>query len=107
MSAWTGKVAVAVTRDVQAQVLLAENDDVLSRLVALRWVAQTQPSTLGSRVEAIREALLEERWGDAVYLWIEATGTVVDAHPDEDVWTEEQLDHARASFEIRMAPIFE
>jgi hypothetical protein len=51
--------------------------------------------------------LLEERWGDAVFLWMEATGSVVDAYPDEDVWTEERLDQDRASFEIRIAPIFE
>lgn len=104
---WPGNVAVAVTRDDQEQVLLAENGDVLSRLVALRWVAQTPPSALGDEVNAIREALLEERWGDAVYLWIEATGTIVDAYPDEEVWTEERLDQDRASFEIRIAPIFE
>lgn len=107
MSSWPGNVAVAVTRDEQAQVLLAENADVLSRLVALRWVAQTPPSALGEQVEAIREALLEERWGDAVFLWMEATGMIVDAYPDEDVWTEERLDQDRASFEIRIAPIFE
>jgi hypothetical protein len=107
VSSWPGNVAVAVTRDEQSQVLLAENGEVLSRLVALRWVAQTPPSALGGQVEAIREALLEERWGDAVFLWMEATGTIVDAYPDEDVWTEEQLDQDRASFEIRIAPIFE
>jgi hypothetical protein len=88
-------------------VLLAENAEVLSRLVALRWVSQTPPSALGGQVEAIREALLEERWGDAVFLWMEATGNIVDAYPEEDVWTEEQLDQDRASFEIRITPIFE
>ncbi len=107
MSFWPGNVAVAVTRDEPALVLLAANGDVLSRLVALRWVAQTAPSALGDRVEGIREALLDERWGDAVLLWMEATGTVVDAYPDEEVWTEERLDKDRASFEIRVAPIFE
>lgn len=107
MTSWPGNVAVAVTRDEPAQVLLAENGDVLSRLVALRWVAQTPPSALSDRVEGIQTALLEERWGEAVFLWMEATGTVVDAYPDEEVWTEERLDEDRASFEIRMAPIFE
>jgi hypothetical protein len=77
-------VAVALTRDEHAQVLLADNGDVLSRLVALRWVGQTAPSVLGDRVEGIREALLEERWGGAVFLWMEATGSVVDGYPDED-----------------------
>jgi hypothetical protein len=107
VSSWPGNVAVAVTQDEQAQFLLAENGDVLSRLVALRWVAQTHPSVLGGRLEGIRTALLEERWGDAVFQWMEATGTIVDAYPDEEGWTEERLDQDRASFEIRMAPIFE
>ena len=107
MSSWPGNVAAAVTRGENTEVLLAENGDVLSRLVALRWVAQTPACELGGRVNGIREALLEERWGDAVLLWMEATGTIVDAYPDEDVWTEERLDQETALLEIRMAPIFE
>lgn len=107
MTSWPGRVAVAVTRDEPAQIMLAENDHVLSRLVALRLVAQTAPAVLGGHLDEIRAALLEERWADAVLQWMEATGTVVDAYPDEDVWTEERLDEDRASFEIRMAPIFE
>jgi hypothetical protein len=101
-----GKCRRRGDRDDQAQILLAEDGDVLSRLVALRWVARTPPSALGSQLEGIRAALLEERWGDAVVQWMDATGTVVDAHPDEEVWTEERLDQDRASFEIRVSPIF-
>jgi hypothetical protein len=37
---------------------------------------------------------------------MEATETIVDAYPQEDVWIEERLDRDRASFEIRMAAIF-
>jgi hypothetical protein len=43
----------------------------------------------------------------AVAQWMDATGTVVDACPDEEVWTEERLDQDRASFEVRVSPIFE
>ncbi len=107
MTSWPGNGAIGDTRDGQAQVLLAENSEVWSRLVAPRWVAQTSPSSLGGRVVSIREALLEERCGDAVVLWMEATGTIVDAHSDEDAWTEERLDQGSESLEIRMAPIFE
>lgn len=100
-------MAVAVTRNGVTEVLLAENADVLSRLVALRWVAQTRASELGGQVESLRQALLEERWGEAVYLWMAATDTIVDAYPDEDVWTEERLNQDMALLEIRMSPIFE
>ena len=58
-------------------------------------------------MDAIRTALLEERWADAVVQWMEATGAVVDAYSAKDVWTEERLDEDRTSFETRMAPIFE
>jgi hypothetical protein len=107
MTSWPSRVAVAVTRDEPPEVLLAEDADVLSRLVALRLVARTPSGSLGRYLGEIRAALLEERWGDAVAQWIEATGRVVDAYPDEEVWTDDELDQDRASFEIRMAPIFE
>ena len=61
MNSWVGNVAVAVTRGVNTDVLLTENGDVLSRLVALHWVAYTPASTLGGHVGTIREALPEER----------------------------------------------
>ena len=87
--------------------LLAADADVLSRLVALRVVARTEPWELDAdSLSLIRGALLEERWGDAVVAWIGATGDAVDAYPDEDVWTSGQLDEEAASLEIRMAPIF-
>jgi hypothetical protein len=107
VSSSPGNVAVAVTRDEHAQVLLPENGEVLSRLVALCWVAQTSALLFGGQVEATREASLEKRFGDAVFHWTKATGAIVDTYTDEDVWSEERLDQDRASFEIRLAPIFE
>jgi hypothetical protein len=106
---WPGRVAVAVTRDDPPQVFIAESDSVLSRLVALRLVARTRPNDLAERADLveIRRALLDERWSDAVFRWMEATGEIVDAYPDEDVWTAAQLDAERASLETRLAPIFE
>jgi hypothetical protein len=46
MSSWPGHVAVAVTHDETPVALLTEDDQVLSRLIALRLVAQTSPSRL-------------------------------------------------------------
>jgi hypothetical protein len=37
---------------------------------------------------------------------MDATGGIVDAYPDEPVWTERQLDAERMALELRMAPIF-
>jgi hypothetical protein len=87
-------------------VFLAEDDEVLGRVLAIKLVAQTPPEQLGSFVDEIRGALLDERWADAVLAWMEATGDVVDAYPDDTVWTERQLESDAAALEIRLSPIF-
>lgn len=103
---WPGRVAVGVLRGDPPQIFLAGSDAVLGRLLALRLVAQTAPAELGDALEELREALADERWADAVATWMVATGEVVDAYPDEEVATEESLTAARASWDIRRAPIF-
>ncbi|MGH2717133.1 MAG: hypothetical protein ACRDJU_00950 [Actinomycetota bacterium] len=104
---WPGRVAVGVLRGEPPQVFLAANDAVLGRLLALRVVAAADPGDLGDdATREIREALVEERWADAVETWMAATGEVVDGYPDEQVVTEAMLDGDRASMEIRLAPIF-
>ena len=106
---WPGRVAVAIVRSDPPQVFLASSSDVLSRLLALELVAHADPEVLeGAGVlQQVREALLEERWGDAVVAWIQATNEPVDAYPDEPIWTERRLDEEKTSLEIRMAPIFD
>ena len=99
---------MGVVRSDPPEVYLADSDATLSRLLALRLVAQTSPEHLkaSGRLEAIRDALMEERWADAVFSWMEVTGEIVDGYPDELLWTEQALDADAASMEIRMAPIF-
>ncbi len=105
---WPGRVAVAVVRSDPPLVFLATDDAVLSRLIALKVVARTDPSDLPTAsLERIRSALLEENWAAAVVEWIQASGEAVDAYPDEDVWTESRLDAEVASLEIRLARIFD
>lgn len=104
---WPGRAAVAVTHGDSPRVLVAESTEVMSRAIALLWVARTpasqvRPGYLGS----IRRALLEEDWSEAVLQWMFSMDEVVDAYPDETMWTDEMLDANRASMEIRMAPIF-
>ena len=101
--------AYAVVREEEPKVFLAESADVLSRVLALQVVAQLPAATVRSsaRLEEMRSALLEERWGDALVAWIEETETPVDVY-DESlvVWTNEALDAEQASMEIRMSPLF-
>ncbi|MCU1358622.1 MAG: hypothetical protein JWM89_4040 [Acidimicrobiales bacterium] len=105
---WPGRVAVAILRSDPPEVFVASDSEVLGRVLALRLVAKTAPEELPvESVRSIRAALLAERWGDAVADWIDATGDVIDAYPDDDIWTDERLDSEAASFEIKLARIFE
>ena len=102
------RVALAILRSDPAEGWLAEDVDVLSRVLALQVVAHTPPSTIKDADvrEQIKEALLDERWGDAVSLWIQHGGDAIDVYDDVEIWTDDALDVEQASFEIRMAPIF-
>lgn len=102
------RVALAILRSDPAEGWLAEDVDVLSRVLALQVVAHTPPATIQSDTvrDQIRQSLLDERWGDAVSLWIQHGGDAIDVYDDVEIWTDDALDIEQASFEIRMAPIF-
>ena len=104
---WPGRVAVAVTHSEPPRVFVAEDHFVLSRVLALELVAHTDPDVFSHEdVVAVRSALLDERWADAVVVWMDATGESVDAYPDEDLWTADRMTLDRASMEIRMGRVF-
>ena len=101
--------AYAVVHGDEPQIFLAEDEWVISRVLALQLVALTPSAEISSpsRLPAIREALLQERWDVALAEWIEETGNFVDVFPyAPKVWTASELDEVRASMEIRIAPIF-
>lgn len=103
-----GLIAYAVTRGDEPQVFLAEDEYVLTRVIALELVAATDASRLSHLgASTIRSALLNEEWETAVATWISETGITVDVYPpDLKVWTDEMLDAERTSLELRMTPIF-
>lgn len=101
--------AYAVVREEDPRVFLAESADVLARVLALQVVAQLPAETVRSpaRLEEMRTALMDERWGDALMAWIEETDTPVDVYDEAlIVWSNDALDAEQASMEIRMAPLF-
>lgn len=105
----TAPGAYAVLRGEEPQVVLAEDARVLSRALALTLVAQLPAERVSTtaRLEEMRQALLEERWADALVSWMEETETAVDVYDETPrVWTETELDEEQASMEIRMAPLF-
>jgi hypothetical protein len=102
------RVAIAILRSDPPEFWVAEDTDVLSRVIALKIVANTPPDLIQDPrvVNAIRSALLEEQWANAVTLWIENGGYAVDVYDGVEVWNDVVLDDEQAPMEIRMAPIF-
>ena len=101
-------LAYAVVRDNPPRVFAAENLDVLHRVLALKVVARTRGSDFGPTADYVREALLEERWGDAVVAWINHTDIAVDVYDDLEVWTAEMLgDPELGNAELQFTPLFE
>ena len=101
--------AYAVVRGEEPHVFLAEDAEVLGRLLAVALVAELPAADVssGARLEEMRRALLEERWADALVLWMEETGTVVDVYDESpQVWASDDMDVEKASLEIRLAPLF-
>jgi hypothetical protein len=101
-------MAYALVHEIPPAVLVAESLDVLHHVLALEVVAQTPADALtDSQREALRTALLDERWGDAVTMWIQHTGVGVDVY-DEDprVWTEGMLAPDTIGMELQFSPLF-
>ena len=101
--------AYAIVRGEDPLVVLAQNAQVLSRALALTLVAQLPARRVSSpgRLEEMRQALLEQRWADALVSWMEETETAVDVYDETPrIWTVTELDEEQASMEIRVSPLF-
>lgn len=100
--------AWAVVKHDTPMIFLAENAQVISRVIALKVVAASDPATFKPHcVEAVQEHLLHERWADAVLMWMEATDTLIDVYEEfVPVWTEATLDREVASMAIRTSRLF-
>lgn len=92
------------------RLFLAESDETLSRVLALRLVAECSPSDFSTdeaTVDDIRAALLEEEWARAVELWLLSTEEALDVWGSEELVWDTALDDERTAMEIRLTPIFE
>lgn len=72
--------AYAVRLSDPDQPLLADSEETLYRVIALRWIGNWRPSEHQDAAE-VRQALLEERWEDAVLKWMDVTGETLDIFP--------------------------
>ena len=80
-------VACAVVRDEPPRVFVAQDLDTLNWVLACQLVATTPGRDLavGER-DALRIALTEQRWGDAVFAFIDRTGIEVDVYESTELF---------------------
>ena len=97
-------VACAVVHDDPPRLFLAEDLDVLHRKLALELVAGTDVAAEAEGA-ALRDALLDERWGDAVVEWMGHTGIAVDVYT-ERVATAGDVPEDLIGAQIQFAPLF-
>lgn len=101
----THLVACAVVRDEPPGVFTAEDLETLNWVLALKLVAATPAAELPEGVrDALRAALLEERWGDAVEAWIESREVAVDVYPSMELYL--PTDVEMAPVEMQFMPLF-
>ena len=97
-------VACAVVRDDPPQVFLAEDQETLNWVLALRLIAQTSGEGLDDELRMqLRTALRDEQWGVAVELWMH-NGPVVDVYSSLELYT--GADIALAAQELEFTPLF-
>ena len=101
-------LAYAVVRDEPPEVYAAEDVDVLQWVIALEVVSRSPASRLPPGiVQSLRQALLDERWGEAVELWMRTSGTVIDVYPNGlRVWTADALHAALPDVRLQFRPLF-
>ena len=88
-----------------AEVYLADDVDTLQWVLALQVVARTAPGDVGAATaDVLRQALLAEEWGQAVFEWINATDIPVDVYPSIQVYEAEHV--AMGPAELQFAPLF-
>ena len=102
----TGSViAYAIVHDDPLVVHFAEDVAVLHRALALNLVGRADPGTFGALRDTVRQALLDERWGDAVVAWMEATDTVIDVYTDR-VLTADDLPAELIGAQLQFSRLF-
>jgi hypothetical protein len=101
--------AYAVVRGEEPQIFLASDETVLARALAVYLVAQLPAADVSSpaRLQEMQQALLEERWADALVAWMDETGVAVDVYNEAPrVWSADDLDLEQATLEMRVTPLF-
>ncbi len=103
----TGGVAYAVVHFDPPEVYLAEDVEILHRVLAMELVARTDPSELsGSGTETLRQDLLDERWGDAVQTWMGLRDVGIDVYTYLHVYSEEDVPAELVGAQLQFTRLF-
>jgi hypothetical protein len=98
-------VACAVVRDDPPRVFVAEDMTTLNWVLACQLVAKTPGHSLPpDERAALRLALTEERWGDAVFAFIARTGLEVDVYESTDFYGADEVEIG--PIELQLTPLF-
>jgi len=100
----TTLVACAVVRDDPPRVFIAQ-DLATNWVLACQLVAKTPGIDLpiGER-DALRSALVEERWGDAVFAYIARTGVAVDVYESTEMFVPSDVEVG--PMELQLSPLY-
>lgn len=100
-------VAYAVVHDTPPKVYLASDIDVLQRVLALEVVARSDPGLIdeGTR-DAMRQALLDERWDEAVLEWMAISGVVIDVYTHLPIFTGSDLPADMIGAQLQFTRLF-
>lgn len=100
-------VAYAVVRSDPPDVYLADDVEVLAKVLALELVARTDARQIDSgKALSMREALLEERWADALVEWMSYTGNEVDVYTHLHIHTDTDIADDMLGARLQFSPLF-
>jgi hypothetical protein len=100
-----GSIACAVVRDDPPEVFVAEDLETLNWVLALKLIAITPGSEISAGLrDRLRDSLREERWGEAVEIWMEIRPGEIDVYPSFDFFTDRDV-HLAAE-ELQFTPLF-
>ena len=99
-------VACAIVRGDPPELFIADDIETLNWVLALKLICRTPGREVPQELRAsLRAEVLEERWGDAVELWMRLRPGAVDVYPSYDLHTGRDVD--LAAEELQFTPLFE
>lgn len=99
-------MSIAVLHGDPPDVFVASDLPTLHRLLALEVVARCVPKELPVEiVQLVRQALMEERWGDAVEAWMRTNDERLDVYESWDLVEPDDVELTQAELQFR--PLFQ